>query len=284
MLTRRSEQEGCLVESSLRRFRLGQAESDVARGPIGKGGRWTWFRVPWAATEINSVVRKLFCALRARHSIYLDFVQYTICRAENEEAKYSVDVLALKGRNFDEAGWVEVKWTRRLLDQATESWGDGWRKIAKYMEVAQELDKWRLDENLRGEIKRPLWFGVLMVSPTCYCLRFDNGDELKGFLEEDDKADCDGGLGEGGTDAAGGGDGNVAVVSGGIDGDAGGDGQGRGRARRRRRHGQNKQAAWRETESGWENRVAENAKRIRRHSSIAERTRAKTFVTVLDVG
>ena len=275
------EQEGCLLESAMRRFRLGAAESDFARGPLGEDGEWIVFRVCWATALINSVVKALFLDLRNRFSVYLEFPQYTIWR-DGGKTKCSVDVLAERGAQKT-VGWVEVRWTRGAVATAHLSWKDAWEKVDLFKKIAEEAEKWQLDPNLGGSpIRAPEWFGVLVVSPTGYSLQLDSraGPVLEGCLHEVGRSSVNqrrGGGAEGVTSA---GDGGSACGRGGNQ-----PSQQRGSRSgvRRSGHGwdqgeEGKQARqrFRKSEDGFNADLGASARRNLNTSTVFLRTRSRT--------
>ena len=267
------------MESALRRFRLGIPESDCARGPFGENGEWIVFKVSWAAALVNAVVRSLFVDLRNRYSVYLDFPQYTIWRRCGER-KCSVDALAERGTKKT-VGWVEIKWTRGDVARAKSSWEQGWEKVQEFQKIVAEAKEWHLNPNLGGgPIRSPVWYGVLVVSPTRYSLQLDSkaGLVLNGCLDGVGETSLTQGSAASGAEvmavealAVGGGGGEQLRRRSGRSGvRQSGHGWDQGA------QGEEARRQYRASDAGFETDLRGNAKRNLNHSAIALRTRSRT--------
>ena len=150
---RRVEDEGCLLESALRRCRLGEAASNQARKLMGDG-QWRAFEVSEeVAPLVNLTAKRLFKSLWEKHNVYLEFVQYTVSRVEGGIEVVSIDGLA-EVWPTKEVWWLEVKWTRWEVEQALQSWRDGWKKVGVFKRIAEKEDEWRLHASMAGWMGR----------------------------------------------------------------------------------------------------------------------------------
>ena len=174
------QDEGTLLEFSLRRAVRRQAPSAWARAPFVPLANsllpfsvgWTWQRFPEAAKVVNPVAQQLLDTLASRHGVHIRFVQATLCKRDG--TKKSVDCVAFLGGNGRAGGercWLELRWTRDLLDSGALSVQGAWSVVDGYGQILNELSEWKLDKRLGGgRVFRPLRLGVLLVNRTSYRL------------------------------------------------------------------------------------------------------------------
>ena len=107
-----------------------------------------------------------------RRAVHIRFVQATLCKRDG--TKKSVDCVAFLGGNGRAGGercWLELRWTRDLLDSGALSVQGAWSVVDGYGQILNELSEWKLDKRLGcGRVFRPLRLGVLLVNRTSYRL------------------------------------------------------------------------------------------------------------------